>query len=232
MTVLVGMGLVAVGAVGLEPRLDVGVEHPPPGAAVACRTPPRDCRGPPQGRGTGDPQHLLDHRQHQRRSRQLPPARLGEHRPQRLGARPARGEMAVERRGAERQQRVGVPQVEAFRELVDDIAAARDRQMALRMVGEEPVDGAHAGGAAMSRRTSLAAATLLAALGSQTAIFPAGFQPAIQLVPSPAPGAGFRFGSALAVGDGVVAVGAYLATVNGAAESGAVYLFRNDGAGN
>jgi FG-GAP repeat len=83
----------------------------------------------------------------------------------------------------------------------------------------------------MRRRASLAAATLLAALGSQAALFPAGFQPAIPLTPSPPSGAGFHFGSALAVGDGVVAVGAYLAGVGGA-ESGAVYLFRRDMAGN
>ncbi len=83
----------------------------------------------------------------------------------------------------------------------------------------------------MSRRTNLAAATLLAALASQPALFPAGFQPSLPLNPMTPPGAGSRFGSALAVGDGVVAVGAYLSGVGGA-ESGAVYLFRSDGAGN
>ena len=57
---------------------------------------------------------------------------------------------------------------------------------------------------------------------------PAGFQPGTSswpraLLPAPA----IRFGSAMAVGDGVIAVGAYLARLGGA-DSGAVYLFHRD----
>jgi hypothetical protein len=71
---------------------------------------------------------------------------------------------------------------------------------------------------------------LLGTLLTAPALLAAGFGPAFQLMPgSLAPGD--HFGAAVAVGDGVVAVGAYLAAANGEPESGAVYLFQQDPAG-
>jgi len=87
-----------------------------------------------------------------------------------------------------------------------------------------------------SRRSALAAALLLAAYWGAPPLFAAGPQP---VCPSPADfgllkpdslGPGDQFGSAVAIGDGVVAVGAYLSNAGGP-ESGAVYLFSPDKAG-
>jgi hypothetical protein len=71
---------------------------------------------------------------------------------------------------------------------------------------------------------------LLGTLLAAPALLAAGFGPAFQLMPG-ALAPGDHFGSAVAVGDGVVAVGAFLAAANGEPESGAVYLFQQDPAG-
>lgn len=75
----------------------------------------------------------------------------------------------------------------------------------------------------------LGAASLLAALWSSPPLVAAGFQPVIPLVSLVPNGlrVNGRFGSALSVGEGVVAVGAYLSPAGGQ-DSGAVYLFRSD----
>jgi hypothetical protein len=71
------------------------------------------------------------------------------------------------------------------------------------------------------------AALLLPVLWGAPALFAGDLQPGIPLAPGLL-GPGDRFGSAVAVGDGVVAVGAYLSGAGGR-ESGAVYLFGADG---
>ncbi|HXO42783.1 MAG TPA: hypothetical protein VN999_15130, partial [Thermoanaerobaculia bacterium] len=85
--------------------------------------------------------------------------------------------------------------------------------------------------AALLLATSWGAPQLFAAAVQTTACPPlfAGFQISC-LVPEGPHGAGDRFGSAVAMGDGVVAVGAYLSAAGGP-ESGAVYLFSRDQAG-
>jgi hypothetical protein len=72
------------------------------------------------------------------------------------------------------------------------------------------------------------AALLLPVLWGAPALFAGAPQPGISLPPGVL-GPDDRFGSAVAVGDGVVAVGAYL---SGAGEAGAVYLFHARPAGN
>jgi uncharacterized repeat protein (TIGR01451 family) len=78
--------------------------------------------------------------------------------------------------------------------------------------------------ARVSRRSTVGAAAVLAILWGAPALFAAN-----QLMPAPYTLArGDELGSALAVGDGVVAVGAYLSATGGGPESGAVYVFRRD----
>jgi uncharacterized repeat protein (TIGR01451 family) len=77
----------------------------------------------------------------------------------------------------------------------------------------------------VSRGSTVGAATVLAILWGAPALFAADQLP---LAPYYTLGRGDEFGSALAVGDGVVAVGAYLSAAGGGAESGAVYVFSRE----